>query len=109
MASSRDPAKKKRLSYERDGRSIFGQNDKASRRLVPLRKRWRARAERRRVNQQLAPGALPQSLGEDEHLQAEIAPSAKRGWCKGADVRLGEAIEVQRRRREDRAAPPGAD
>jgi hypothetical protein len=47
------PQEKKRLSYQRDGRNTYGENDKASRKAIPLRKRLRARAVRRKTREQL--------------------------------------------------------
>jgi hypothetical protein len=34
----RNPGEKKRLSYAKDCRNSYGENDKASRKLIPLRK-----------------------------------------------------------------------
>lgn len=42
------PQQKKRLSYLRDARNIFGESDKASRRLIPKQKAWARRTLRRK-------------------------------------------------------------
>jgi hypothetical protein len=50
----RSPAEKKALSYARDRRNAYGQNDKASRKAISLRKRKVNRANRHAARQQLA-------------------------------------------------------
>lgn len=44
------PQQKKYFSYLRDGRTSFGENDKASRRAIPRRKAWARRALRRKMH-----------------------------------------------------------
>lgn len=95
------PQEKKRLSYERDRRNSYGANDKASRKSIPLRKRMRARVERKRASQGLQPGVLPADLDEGDHLDAELLPSRDpRPWFrKWPDRPLGEHVSKQLNRR----------
>lgn len=52
------PQQKKRLSYLRDGRTNFGENDKASRRLIPKYKAWARRGARRKARLMLHKAGL---------------------------------------------------
>jgi hypothetical protein len=94
----RDPQRKKALSYKRDRRYDYGQNDKASRRLIPLRKRKVARASRKLANQEL-PRNLP-ALEPDEadEIDARVRTARPRTWwVKAPDIPLGEFIARQRK------------
>src|SRR4051794_29977698 len=60
MAKKRlSPREKKELSYDRDRRNTYGENDKASRKSIPLRKRLQNKRERKQASQGLAPGVVP--------------------------------------------------
>jgi hypothetical protein len=104
MSKARSPQEKKALSYGRDGRNAYGQNDKASRKLVPLRKAQESRRDRHEIGQALH--VLPR-LGE---AAAELAESLARqdtprvgGWRKGPDVSLGEHVGRRLEAREERS------
>ncbi len=88
------PQEKKRLSYERDRRNAYGENDKSSRKSIRLRKRMRARTERKRASQGLAPGTIPVQLDDGDHLDAELLPARDpRPWFrKWPDRPLGEHV-----------------
>jgi hypothetical protein len=89
--SRRSPAEKKQLSYERDRRNVYGENDKASRKSIPLRKRLRARADRKRASQALTPGVIPDRIEDGDHLDAELLPKRDpRQWRKQPDETLGD-------------------
>src|ERR1700750_2266266 len=96
----RSPAEKKQLSYERDRRNAYGENDKASRKSIPLRKRLRARADRKRASQALAPGVVPDRIDDGDHLDAELlAERDPRQWRKQPDTPLGESVAKKLKRR----------
>jgi hypothetical protein len=96
----RTPAEKKRLSYERDHRNVYGENDKASRKSIPLRKRLRARADRRRASQALAPGVLPSEIEDGDHLDAELVPGRdSQRWRKQPDAPLRQVVAKKLKRR----------
>lgn len=91
------PAEKKRLSYERDGRNSYGENAKASRKLIPLRKARESRDDRRKINQALASVPL---LGEEkiDLIESSARQDINRvgGWKKSPDIPLGKKVENQK-------------
>jgi hypothetical protein len=96
----RTPAEKKKLSYARDHRNVYGENDKASRKAIPLRKRLRAKAARKRAKQGFAPGVVPESTEDGDHLDAELLPERDpRAWQKQPDAPLGRVVEKKLKRR----------
>jgi hypothetical protein len=99
----RSPEEEKALSYARDCRNAYGENDKASRKLIPLRKAQESRKVRRNVTQELT--ALPAAGDEAADL---IESSARQdvqrvgGWRKARDAPLGELVAGGLRARESR-------
>jgi hypothetical protein len=57
MDRKRSPQEKKILSYLKDGRNKYGENDKAARKAIPARKAWVNRTYRRTVRQAARHGA----------------------------------------------------
>ncbi|HEX3618526.1 MAG TPA: hypothetical protein VHU61_18415 [Solirubrobacteraceae bacterium] len=53
MGRKKTPQEKKQLSYDRDGRNVYGENDKASRKNIPLSKQRAAQAYRTKTKQLL--------------------------------------------------------
>jgi hypothetical protein len=101
MKKHRSPREKKDLSYDRDGRNAYGENDKASRKAVPRRKRLRARATRRLAKQQLPRNVADMPAEQAEQIDAIIAAAKhKYDWRKKPDIRLREWVERGRKRRE---------
>lgn len=89
----RSPQEKKELSYARDGRNAYGENDKASRKAIPRRKRERLRAIRRRMRQQLPKDVLDVSADQVEDMKRSIdgsPPKRAQTWRKTPDVSLRE-------------------
>lgn len=90
---ARSPQEKKALSYAKDRRNTYGENDKASRKLIPLRKAQESRQSRRKVAQELS--GLSQL---DEEAAATVESSIRHdvqrvgGWRKSADEPLGEVL-----------------
>jgi hypothetical protein len=54
----KSPQEKKALSYAKDRRNAYGENDKASRKAIPLRKAGENRQDRRKTKHDLT--VLPQ-------------------------------------------------
>jgi hypothetical protein len=86
----RSPQEKKRLSYSKDRRNWYGENDKSSRKNIPRSKRIRQRSERHRRQQQLSAAVGP----VDESVEAGLAErlaQTRRGnrWRKFPDTQLG--------------------
>jgi hypothetical protein len=106
LVKRRSPAEKKRLSYQRDHRDAYGESPHASRKWIPRRKRMRARVDRRRVSQGLAPGAIPLHVDDGDHLEIELLPprDPRQPWRKTPDRPLGEhvALTLAQRERHDR-------
>ncbi len=90
MRKRRSPQEKKRLSYSRDRRNWYGENDKSSRKNIARNKRNRHRSERHRAQQQLfaALGTVDESVEAD---LGERLTRARRGsrWRKFPDAQLG--------------------
>lgn len=100
----RDPQQKKALSYARDRRNDWGENDKSSRRNIRRNKRAPNRADRHRERQVLA-GAAGAVIPPEVAERAEIKLYAKRTmwltkkWRKWRDAPLAEVVEAKLRRR----------
>ncbi len=94
------PQEKKALSYAKDCRNTYGENDKASRKIIPLRKAKVNRGYRRKVTQ-----ALHEISKEVDIEKAELAESEARNikreyWKKSTDEPLGKVVERKLERRE---------
>jgi hypothetical protein len=91
--ANRSPSEKKKLSYAKDRRNVYGENDKASRKLIPKRKAEESRKNRRKISQSLS--AVPQL---DEATIDLVESSARNdvdrigGWRKSPDQPLGEYL-----------------
>jgi hypothetical protein len=96
------PQEKKALSYAKDCRNTYGENDKAARKNIPLHKARVNRAYRSKVNKVLntARGAL--NLEESELLDGKVKSIGKDGWKKYADTPLGKFVEEQMEKRQSR-------
>lgn len=96
MRRPETPQEKKRLSLQKDRRNSFGENDKASRKAVPLRKAKVNRSNRRSDSTALAAG-----LGApDEVVEAAVEDAVlgrrRKVWRKWRDQRLGNVLEDKR-------------
>jgi hypothetical protein len=113
--TAKTPQEKKQLSYERDRRNRYGQNAKASRRLIPLRKAKTKRSYRKRTNQILAAAPKSVDLLADDAPENQIAAVPKKRWQKVPDVSLKDAIKakkewrVRRFGRKTGKSTPGGD
>lgn len=103
--AAQSPQQKKALSYRKDRRNGYGENDKSSRKAIPLRKALANRKSRHRANQALA--GVP---GLDEAVAAVVESSARHdvsrvgGWRKHRDILLVEHILSRRRGTPDSGA-----
>jgi hypothetical protein len=102
------PQQKKQISYDRDRRNDEGENDKASRKLIPRAKSRASRAYRRVTSQKL-PRNVPM-LDHDSaaQAQADIRSVRRSQWRKTPDIALGEFVRRQSVRRA-RAAKPRSE
>ncbi|GAA2729565.1 hypothetical protein [Actinocorallia aurantiaca] len=97
--SRRSPQEKKRLSYARDRRNAYGENDKSSRSAVRLNKRFPQRSNRHRARQDLraAIGVLdPEHASLAETVLLSRRPKT---WRKVPDRPLGDHLEAGLARR----------
>ncbi|WP_354638938.1 hypothetical protein [Kitasatospora camelliae] len=99
------PQEKKRLSYLKDRRNAYGENDKASRRNIPRARRARRHALRAAERQ-----ALARLTGQGGAADDAGVPFARRGtgqWRKWPDEPLAAAVarRLERRARQDRTTP----
>ena len=105
VGRSRSPQEKKALSYARDRRNGYGENDKASRNAIRRRKRDPNRADRHRERQVLASAAGGTVDGLiAEHAERVLAAKKSKwytvGWRKWRDAPLADIVENRLRRRE---------
>ena len=78
------PQEKKVFSYQKDCRNRFGENDKASRKWIPRRKRIEVRMQRR---------SAKQALGTTSNISLEPDRPARRRWEKDADRPLADHLD----------------
>jgi len=87
------PQEKKALSYAKDRRNDYGENNKSSRKNIPLRKAKQNRGFRKSVNQVLQEARI---LNDSENLEIleNKALSIKKGnWKKSPDASLAEYLQ----------------
>lgn len=75
MSKLKTPPEKKDASLTNDCRNVYGENDKASRKLIPLGKQQGQRHLRRNVREAL--NSITSELSEDEILAVEADASTR--------------------------------
>jgi hypothetical protein len=96
----RSPQEKKALSYARDRRNAFGENDKSSRKAIPLRKRLVNRANRHAARQQLSEVGDRVTAERADRIEERVQGTKPKTWRKWPDEPLGQVLERKRQRRE---------
>ncbi|MFB9268629.1 hypothetical protein ACFFWD_36865 [Bradyrhizobium erythrophlei] len=103
MSKVKTPREKKRLSYERDRRNTYGENQKSSRKNIPRSKQLSHQGERRSVRQVLvaAQGSGANEVADEVQSQALRKGRMKqlKAFRKSPDRPLGEVIKRRMRRR----------
>ena len=94
------PQEKKALSYAKDCRNTYGENDKCSRKSIPLRKAKVNRSYRKNANQVLQQINGDIDLDKAEVLESEARSVKRENWKKVADAPLGEVVERKLENRE---------
>jgi hypothetical protein len=100
VSKLKTPKEKKLASLAFDTRSVYGENDKASRKLIPRRKQEGHQALRRAARQPLQ--NIASGLGEDDlvGIEAEIKTKEIRGkrneFKKTPDASLGALLEYKK-------------
>jgi hypothetical protein len=110
----RSPQEKNALSYAKDRRDVYGENDKSSRKNIPLHKRLVNKANRHTAQQQLREAGGLVDLDRAEHAEVRLAGGRPKVWRKQPDMPLGEYLERRRARAQlrkqqsiERADDPG--
>lgn len=92
----KSPQEKKVLSYAKDRRNDYGENDKSSRKAIRQNKRLPNRADRRHGRQIMANaiGAVEPEVSDraETRVRATRSAWAKRGWRKRPDTPLGDIV-----------------
>src|SRR4051794_2079296 len=97
--SRRSPQEKKALSYARDRRNAYGENDKSSRKNIPLRKRLVNRANRHSTQQDLTTGTREVDLDLAEAAEQRAQRKQPKTWSKDPDIPLRDWVKLQVSRR----------
>lgn len=97
----RSPQEKKALSYSKDRRNTYGENDKASRKSVPQRKADVNRVYRRKINQILTVAGNA-ALEGSEAAEGSVRSLKRNDWKKSPDTPLGEVVQRKLERRANR-------
>ncbi|MGI8668496.1 MAG: hypothetical protein ACR2J3_01470 [Aridibacter sp.] len=97
------PQEKKALSYAKDRRNNYGENDKSSRKNIPLSKSLQKRAYRKNANQILQNVKGETDIEDLEIVENEVKSMKKGNWKKYPDVPLGEIVKQKLEWREAHA------
>ncbi|KAA2252425.1 hypothetical protein F0L68_35890 [Solihabitans fulvus] len=109
----RSPQQKKALSYAKDRRNDYGENDKSSRKNIRRNKRTPNRADRHREHQVLVGATGPVAIDVAE--QVETTLRAKKSvrlaapWRKWRDAPLADVVAYKLRRRANLGMNDPAD
>jgi hypothetical protein len=99
----RSPQEKKALSYTKDRRNVYGENDKSSRKNIRRKKRIPNRADRHREHRLLStatgPTAAEAAQRVEDRLLAKKSMWLTRRWRKWRDAPLAEIVADKLRRR----------
>lgn len=96
----KSPQEKKALSYAKDRRNNYGENDKSSRKSIRTNKRLPNRADRHREHQVLAEAGGVRILdGMTERAETKLLAKKSmwmtKRWRKFGDAPLGAIVEYQ--------------
>jgi hypothetical protein len=97
------PQEKKALSYAKDCRNTYMENDKSSRKNIPLRKAGVNRVYRKKINQILQQISSDIDLEKADLLENKARSIKREDWKKCADEPLGKVVERQLENRESHA------
>jgi len=90
MKTFRTPQEKKRLSYKKDCRNTYGENDKASRKAIPKHKRWVNKTYRRDIKQAIDVALKHEDMDIVENAIKEVS---RKPWKKFSDKPLGAYLK----------------
>ncbi|OHV04289.1 hypothetical protein [Mycobacterium talmoniae] len=98
-SARRSPQEKKRLSYDRDCRNCYGENDKSSRKAIRFHKRRVNKTNRHHDRQALQRSTGPRQPDTEDLTEQRLHARKRKKWQKGADAPLGGYVNVKLRRR----------
>ncbi|MEV0381937.1 hypothetical protein [Nonomuraea sp. NPDC050643] len=99
LVKRRSPQEKKWLSYAKDRRNDYGENDKSSRKNIPRSKRAPHRANRRRAHQVLEAAVGAVDRVAEEAAEERLLVRRPKSWRKWRDAPLGESVQYRLERR----------
>ena len=109
MSKVRSPGEKKKLSYARDRRNTYGENQKSSRKNIPRSKQIAHQEERRSARQILASaqGTIDDDAADQAQSETITHSRMKRlnSFRKSPDTPLAEVVERKLRTRKAKARP----
>ncbi|MFG1947785.1 hypothetical protein [Nonomuraea sp. NPDC048826] len=99
MKRRKTPQEKKRLSYTKDRRNDYGENDKSSRKSIRRNKRAPHRANRHRDHQILEAARGAADEQSSEATEERLYVRWPKRWKKVRDAPLGEILlrRIERR------------
>jgi hypothetical protein len=102
MSKFKSPREKKAVSLNRDRRNTYGENDKSSRKNIPLSKQHSHQAARRAANQPLA--QLVETVDDEAAVEADVrvrvstVEHRRKGFVKCPDEPLKAVLERRKTR-----------
>ena len=109
MPHRRTPQDDKRLSYTKDRRNEYGENDKSSRKNIRLSQRLVARANRRRASEALAATRGAADPDAAEQAQERFERQRPKRWDKWPDEPLHVTVTGTLETRMEREGPGSAN
>ncbi|MFE9579307.1 hypothetical protein ACFYO1_23175 [Nocardia sp. NPDC006044] len=95
----RSPQEKKQLSYAKDRRNDYGENDKASRKNLPRKRARVHRANRHRAHAELHGATGPLDVEASDAAETRLRGLRPKRFKKQPDVPLGEYVRWKLGRR----------
>lgn len=92
MKPKKTPQEKKKLSYEKDRRNDYGENNKSSRKAIKKRKSWVNQTYRRSIKQTIKT-TVTLADEEIENIDPKIKEVKRKDWKKIPDKPLGEYLK----------------
>ncbi|MEU7142104.1 hypothetical protein ABZ942_21830 [Nocardia sp. NPDC046473] len=96
----RSPQEKKQLSYAKDCRNGYGENDKASRKNLPRKRARVHRANRHRAHADLQGATGPVDAELSDAAEVRLRGRRPKLFRKHPDVPLADHVRWQLRRRQ---------
>jgi hypothetical protein len=95
----RGPQDEKKISYAKDRRNAYAENDKSSRNAVRLNKRFPHRANRHHIQQILQDATGRPDTNTAHKAEERLARRRPKSWKKHPGLPLGDWVESRLQRR----------